>query len=415
MSSSIKKWDPDRGAWIPTAPKSHDGFSWQTPVGDFQTLRRSPFDPYIGKGSIWQRDVSSMPLATNSATQAAWVASHINYGTGYGATAINTSVFGTQPVHPVLIDSRLPNPEYAILPATVGNNSMTGYGVSMLSGKVIWPKWVDRSTMQDGQDSSVCIIDVGTGLIREYYGTHPVAGAENQYTGSANALSLYGPDAFDLGWPTGTYSIGGYSEDAYTTRCHMGMASVVGMHNWLGWIDIAGARRGEIDHAIAWTCANLALPNSVGEAIDPDGLRYSTNAPSWPAKGGDGDTANPSDGVPIHGQWARLPLTLDLSPIGPYPPFVRMVIRAIQKYGMVCTDSNNFVHAFNAEPGFYEKKFVTGVDPWSTGGDLYAKYSALNAQENRNQTDPFSMASFPWALTQWAPRHWGAPGRIAVQ
>lgn len=417
VRSDIRYWDPARKQWANSVTKTWDGSSWRPPFGlDAMTLRYSPFDPYIGRGSIWQRNVSQMPIATNSAGQASWVATHINYGSGWGPTSINSSVGGTHPIHPVFIDSRIDNTPYQILNPTSFSNAVNTdpAGKELMQQPVPLPSWVDATTMQSGQDSALALIDIGTGIIREYYAVHPQSGFTNQYTCSANAYSIFHPDPFVNGWPTGTYRTGTRTTDAYTTQCQVGESSVVGMHNWLGWIDIAGSRRGEIDHAVAWTCANLAVPTSAGEAIDQNGVRYTTVGPSWPAKGGDGDTANPDDSVPIHGQWATLPTTLDLSDQGPYPPFLRMIIKAIQKYGMVCTDSNNFVHAFNAEPGFYEKAFL-GVDPWSTAGDLYQKYAALNAYEGRTGVGPFDMSKFPWDQTMWAPRHWGAPNRINEQ
>ncbi|QMU97851.1 hypothetical protein FVO59_12015 [Microbacterium esteraromaticum] len=400
MVALIRRYQADSGEWVPTVPKRWDGYGWSRPVEDYTTVRRSPFDPYLAAGTVFQRDVSQMPLATKSVAQAQWMRDHINYGSGYGPTALNTSVNGTHPVQVHLVDSRIPGMNRIHM--TCGDIGVTGYGAEVLSGWVPWPKWLDASSLQAGQDSSVVIVDLGSGLVREYYYVEQTAGYTNRFTAWVGGISLYNRDLIDL------------AERNYPLQLQMGRNTVVRMHNWAGWIDIAGARRGVIDHAVAFTCANMALPDSLGEAIDPDGVRYITKGASWPGLSGDGDTANPSDEVPIHGQWARLPTTLDLSPSGPYPPFLRMVIRAIQKYGMVCTDSNNFVHAFNAEPGFYERQFL-GVDPWSSGGDVTAKYRELNIREGRDPADALSVAAFPWGQTQWAPRHWGAPTRIAAQ
>lgn len=397
MVTAIRRYDASRDEWVPAIPKTWDGNGWSRPEDDYTTVRRSPFDPYLPTGSVFTRDVSAMPLATRSADMASWMAANVNYGSGFGPTALNTSVSGTHPVQTVIVDSRMPGIHRVHM--TCGGIGASGYGHEVLSGWVPWPEWLDESCLQGGQDSGVVTIDIGSGLVREYYLVEQSAGYKNRFTASVGGFTLYERDLADL------------VERNYPMRLGEGSQTVVRMHNWAGWIDIAGARKGEIDHAIAFTCANMALPTSLGEAIDPNGLRYVTKGASWPAQSGDGDTSNPSDMVPIHGQWARLPMGLDLSETGPYPPFLRMVIRAIQKYGMVSTDSNNFVHAFNAEPGFYEREFL-GVDPWSSAGDLAAKYRALNIREGRDPDDALSLAAFPWAQTQWAPRHWGAPSRI---
>jgi hypothetical protein len=389
----IRRWDSTSQQWVPVVPKSYDGFGWSTPPEyDYTWARRSAFSPtYLGEGTVWKRDVvgSAMPLATKSADFAAWMDANLHYGSGFGPTSLNTSVAGTHPIQCYVVDSRIPGTNYQyISPSSL----VASYLSTLIYGWVPWPNWA--FIPQGGQDSALAIFDLGTGILREYYLVSRVAGTENRWTCVTGGYSVAPRDLEDWGdWN-------------YPTQLTEGSSAVVGMHNHLGWIDIAGCRRDSIDHAIAFTCANMNVPTSSGEAIRPDGTRYTSVGPSWPAKGGDGDTV--SADAPIHGQWARLPMSLDLSSSGPYPPFVRLVIEAIQQYGMVCTDSNNFVHAFNAEPGF-EEQFWLGVDPWSTNGDLFQKFAALNAAEGRDATAPFSMASFPWALTEWAPRNWGKP------
>jgi hypothetical protein len=328
-----------------------------------------------------------MPLATKSADFAAWMAAHINYGAGFGPTSINTSVAGTHPIQCYMVDSRHPGCNYQY----ISGSFAAGYATRILTGLVPWPKWA--FVPQGGQDSALAIFDVGTGILREYYFVARVAGYDNKWTCTTGGYSVAPKDL--IGW----------AAQNYATQLTEGSSAVVRMHNHLGFIDISGARRGVIDHAIAYTCSNMNVPTSSGEAIHNDGTRYTSVGASWPALSGDGDTV--SADAPIHGQWARLPMSLDLSSTGPYPPFLRMVIQAIQTYGMVATDTNNFVHAFNAEPGFAEQTWF-GVDPWAANaGDLFQKFSELNRREGRSTTDPFSMAAFPWGLTEWAPRNWG--------
>lgn len=382
---------------MPPTTRSFDGREWRSPSRDVTTVHRSPYYPYLGEGTVFQRDVSNMPLATHSEDHAHWVANNINYGPGWGGTSLNLGGSGTWPVQPYIVDTHHPDAYYVYMEC--GGVGASGYGAEILSGWVPWVPWLETKYLQPGQDSSVVIIDKRAGVIREYYWVRQKDGFSNRYTAMVGGYSIYKRGLEDI------------ATENYAAQLQQGSNTVVRMHNWMGWIDIAGARLGKIDHAIAWTCANMALPNSIGEAIDPDGIRYQSQGVSWPAQSGDGDTENPSDLVPTHGQWARLPDNLDLSSRGPYPPFLRMVIRAIQKYGMVATDSNNFVHAFNAEPGFYDRVHF-GVDPWEPGGDIFEKFRELSIKEGRDGNKPLSMVDFPWHLTEWAPRHWGAPGRI---
>ena len=90
LRGSLRYYEPTHQQWVHSLPKTYDGSRWRVPSGlDTMTLRYSPYDPYIGRGSIWQRDVSAMPLATNSAIQANWIATHLNYGSGWGETSLN--------------------------------------------------------------------------------------------------------------------------------------------------------------------------------------------------------------------------------------------------------------------------------------------------------------------------------------
>lgn len=364
---------------------------------DYTWTRHSAFDPYLGAGTVWQRDVigAAMPLATKTADFAAWMAANINYGIGFGATSINTSVSGTHPIQCYVVDSRTPDCNYQYISNPSGNFG-SDYATAIMLGEgrgVPWPKWA--FVPQAGQDSALAIFDVGSGILREYYQVARVSGYDNKWTCLTGGYSVAPRELLD------------WDEQNYATQLTEGSSSVVRMHNHLGWIDISGSRRGVIDHAIAYTVSNMNVPTSTGEAIYLDGTRYTSTGASWPALSGDADTI--SVDAPIHGQWARLPMSLDLSATGPYPPFLRMVIRAIQTYGMVATDTNNFVHAFNCEPGFAEQTWL-GTDPWTANsGDLFQKYSELNRLEGRSTTAPFDMAAFPWGLTEWAPRNWGKP------
>ena len=283
--------------------------------------------------------------------------------------------------------------------ATRTNSSITifdtNYPSLILEGMIPWPAWLTPAyAVQSGQDSSTAIFDVGTGILREYYLVSSTG--TNTWSSSQAGFSIM-PKGLD-GWTALNYPL----------QFMYGFNAAVWMHNHLGFIGISEARNQQINHTVAFTFSNCAPIDSVGEAIHPDGTRYQAAGPCWPALSCDGTAVPTSDEIPMEGQWATLPDTLDLSPTGPYPPFLRMVIKAVQTYGMVGTDKNLFVHAFNTESGVPEKEFF-GVDPWSSKGDVYNKYLKLNNAENRGNISPFDMSLFPWDQTIWAPRNWGSP------
>lgn len=89
----------------------------------------------------------------------------------------------------------------------------------------------------------------------------------------------------------------------------------------------------------------------------------------------------------------------------PFNPLTRLLIRAAQRYGLVGTDTNAFVHAFNAEDGQTEKALY-GVDPWSNEGDIR---QLIAMQEKISPADALDVSDFPWDQTEWAPRDWGRP------
>lgn len=374
---------------MPKVPRSWDGSRWSLPVGDFLSVPATLFQPrYLGADTVFQRSVADMPLAEKSADYAAWLAEHINYGEGFGPTSVNTSAFGTFPIQVHIVDSRRGDTNRAYVTGNFPGGEY-GYAAALLQGEIPWPHY--DVEVQEGQDSGLCIVDIGTGVIREYYLVQRVEGHANRWTALTGGYSLSKPDLVD------------FAARNYSTQFIEGGNSVVHMHNWLGFVGISEALQGTVDHALAFTFSNCAIPTTPAETIRADGTRYTAVGPSWPAKGGDGDT--PGDVAPIHGQWGRLPISLDPSP---YKPFTRLLIKAAQTYGIVGTDTNNFVHAFNVEHGGPWKSMF-GSDPWHAGGVVRTKYEELCLLEGRPAKDAISASDFPWHLTEWAPRSWGKP------
>ncbi len=400
-------WSPATESWEPKVPKSWDGYDWSRPAGNYTRANRTVFYPdYLGEGTVWQRDVSEMPLAAKSADYALWLSTHINYASGFGPTAINSSVHGTHSVQAHVVDSRIGHNK-----AYVTGNFVAGYPQTIMSGWVPWPDYPIK--LQGGQDSGVAIWDLGTGIVREYYWVAKTAGYEDRFTASSGGYSIYEPGFKNLpaSWQRDRNGVLDTTA-GYGTRLGDGLQTVSGMHNHLGFVDVAGCLTegedspGTLNHAVGFTFANGAYPATPAEGYDETGALTTVTGPSWPSKGGDGDT--PGDVSPVHGQWGRLPMTLD-KPLEEYRPLTQTLIKACQTYGIVGTDTNNFVHAFNAEHADYWKQQLGGVDPWDVGGVVNQKYERLSLLQGNAAGQALDVSDFPWHLTEWAPRNWGKP------
>lgn len=381
---TLRVWQSTPGRWLSTEPCIFRNGEWVTVDADKfpGVVMQSMYAPnYIGKGTIWQRDVSNMPLAANSAVMAKWM--HDNTPTPWGAgawgakTGINTSAYGTVPIATYLVDSSHPRCEYQYI------DSCRGHGVTQdeinnyLVGKIPWPHFAKPAPMGD---RGMAIYDVATGIMREYFYVKPVDGSPRHWIAATGGFSVAKPGLVDLA----TTNYGG--------QCQGGGSAVVCMHNSLGFIGIAEIRRGYIDHALAFTTANFAkgLP------------------PSWPAQMSDGKA--PEDQAPFsprHGQWARLSADVDpdYNPATsqPYNPLTRLIIRAAKKYGLVATDTNAWCHAFNAECG-YQEEAMFGADPWKSGEMV----SILSPDKNYRHR-ALDVSDFPWDKTEWAEVDWGRP------
>lgn len=381
------------GRWAPVVPLVHDGNRWTAGPRDrgdgAGVVQASAFAPYLAAGTVFTRSVSDMPLATRSEDHAAWMAASSPYqpGGAWGArTSLNTTTYNI-PVY--LVDSRIPGTHHVDMTCPGG---VSGPGAAYVNGRIPWPAW---ATPAPSGDRSIAIYDLGTGIMREYFSCTQ-AGVDT-WKAVVGGYYLANPDLADL------------AATNYAMQLAEGSSSVVAMLNPLSQIGVSEARAGRIRHALSVTMANAALPESVGEAIRADGTRYEAQGASWPAKSGDGDTpVSSTPGTPtppIHGQWFRLPRDLEL---GAYRPFTRVLIEAVQTYGGYGADSNNWCHAFNAEPGTIEKH-AFGKDPWSPAGDVTSRYARACVREGRPAGQALDVSDFPWELTQWAPRNWGAP------
>lgn len=378
-----RMWQATPGRWLAVEPCVHRQGQWVTMDADRHpgAVFESMFEPdYLGKGTIWQRDVSAMPLAANSAQMAQWMwdKTPTPWGSGaFGAkTSLNTSSFGTQPIAAYLVDSSHPRCRYQVMEASAGVGVTQDEVRAFLTGPIPWPSFALPA--QNG-DRALALYDIATGIMREYFMVQPVSGKPGHWRSSAGGYSVTTPGLRQL------------ATTNYATQLQKGSSAVACMHNPLGFIGIAEVRRGHIDHALAFTTANFA-------AAMP---------PSWPAKLSDGKAPRDQQPFsPTHGQWARLSASVDPS-YNPrtglsYNPLTQLLIRAAKTYGLVATDTNAWCHAFNAESGIQEKALF-GRDPWQPGGEL----ARLLRPDDPGRA--FDVSDFPWDQTEWAPVDWGRP------
>jgi hypothetical protein len=360
----------------------------------------SMFDPYMGEGTIWQRDVSSMPLHAQSATMAAWMWSETPTrfascaGAASGAfgskTGFNTSSFGTHPIPACIVDSTEPGCRFQYMDSVAGPNMTTAEVDALLKGPLPWPTGFAPAHMGD---RGLALYDLGTGILREYFGVLPVTDKPGHWTAATGGFSLAKPWLED------------FVETNYATQLQAGSSAVVLMHNSLGFVGIDEVRRGHIGHALAFTMANATCGKPASwPGVWSDGKFPNASWSGWAENGG-ANGPYPGDS-PRHGQWGRLPASVDpdFNPSTglPYNPLTRLLIEAAKTYGLCGTDTNAFVHAFNGESGNREKALY-GVDPWAASGEL---------AQILNPSDPstaFVVSDFPWNLTQWAPFDWGRP------
>lgn len=410
--------------------KKHNGTEWVPDYGHpHPAIVADAFHPTRGihQNTIWQRDVTKMPLHPNSQKMAQWMWDNTPdpYGTGWmrgqkgggwgSKTSLNTPVGNTSAIAAYVVDSTHPDTEWAWMECrTDGMSTISSdrtpletpgqlrghYNVQkILSGRIPLPLGA-QSAATKGGDYGMAVYDIGTGIWREYFNAHgPLKdkkgpNGEPYYTATVGGFSVNDPGR-DI------------SRTNYATQTQTGQSAVVCMHNSLGFIHADEIRAGEIHHALAFTFGAVAAERADRDANGNVTKLYST--PSWPAAGSDAK-APPEHwpNSPKHGQWGRVSADVDpkFNPRTgqPYNPLTQLLIRAAQKYGLVGTDTNAWVHAFNAHTSVPEMLYMgTDKDPWQHEGEL-AKllwpekaYAALD------------ISDFPWDLTEWAPVDWGRP------
>lgn len=385
-----KLWSPTREAW-----EEARGF----PKGGMVNWG-SPMNPYLGEGTIWQRSVASMPLHANSAALANWMWTQTPTrfktvtGTPSGAfgskTSFNTSASGTAPIVTCVVDSTDPYCEYQYIDSVTLPEGTTAERDAFIQGRIPWPMGFLPPT---GGDKAMAIFDLGTGITREYFGLSPVANKPGHWTATTGGFSVANPHYRD------------FDLTNYATQLQKGSSAVALMHNSLGFVGIDEVRNKRINHALAVTLANATggIPAS-WPAVWSDGKFPPAEWSGWAEQGG--ANGNWPGESPRHGQWGRLPMSVDTEynpRTGfPYNPLTKLLIKAAQEYGFVGTDTNAWCHSFNAESGARDK-MLTGVDPWATNGELATHLHPASP------STAFDVSDFPWDLTEWAPIDWGRP------
>lgn len=408
FNTVVKKWEYAQSF-------QHDGQAWVEVMRgdqDEAAVLTSAFDHdgrgYMGAGTVLQRDLSNMPIHPLSDQMARWMWDYTPFSAagGWGSkTSLNTSSFGTQPVHMYVIDSTHPECEFDTFGAK--SNSIQTPALeneTYMRGQI--PKYEWMVPAQNG-DRGMAIYDTGTGIMREWFMCTP---QPDGTWGGGGGYSIGNPGLKDL------------AVTNYALQQRRGIATVSGMHNSLGFIGIAEALSKEIRHALCFTVGAAATRTNV----TTDG--YAFGGVSWPSRAADGkaevyapgggryDPNNPNhlhNGVPptpTHGQWGRL--KADVDPMHnprtgkAYKPFTRVLIEAAKKYGLVMTDTNLWCNAFNAEQG-RTWAHTYGSDPWASG--VISKVYADPADPSGHGNAGTSCDDFPWDRTEWSLIDWGRP------
>lgn len=301
----------------------------------------------LSPDSFYYQDISTAPLASNSARVAAQLATQVadryNGTAAFNAYHFNSSFYA--------VPQNTPR-----VNVTYWNCQQKSYLPSGLYDGPAHFKQVPipaHAVAAAGTDGELTIYDKATDQIWEFwkFRRNPETNAPEACWGGRIDKVSTNPGIFDH--PYGVTAAG------------LLMAG--------GMISIDEVKRGDINHAMYLTVV--------------EARRWDTF--SWPANRSDGQVDDPD--VVMEGQRLRLDPTLDLSRYD-LTPVGRMVAKAAQKYGFVVSDRAGAV-AVVTESGTPTKQ-VTGTDPWPQllGGPSYSV-----------------MKNFPWDKLQVLPKDYGKP------
>jgi len=254
----------------------------------------------------------------------------------------------------------------------------------------LWPNFADSvpwpadARPSEGTDRAINIYNPQTGELWEFWKVRPKPG----YPGST--------DYYNAPYITATggemqASYGGYISDASQSRGHF--STVNGVYygvaatsiSYMGCaVTVADVLSGEINHTLAvQTIYNAS-----------SGSYY------WPALRSDGN----GGGVTFQGQRFRFPPSIDFSGYTSLSPLARMVAKAIQKYGLIITDTAGTVSLVGESGAIGIQSNGTYKDPW---GELLSNYgSGLRAYN--------VLQGIPWHLLEAMPANWGQGGEATI-
>jgi hypothetical protein len=338
------------------------------------TQNWDPLDPdhYLAGGTMATRGISEdAPIASNSSDIALFVsdelprmylparwADTIRLGASVGmGTLSNDSI----PIY--VVDSSNPYQQLQTFSSTFPRVTSFPKLVQMTTGQIPLPTWAEPSI---GGDHALAIYDLGTGIWRSYYGMIPHSGGGWDFSSSGH---WYGDK--------GSNKAGYWN---YWLGLIQGSSSVVGISNELMQIGPEEVRRDQINHMISMTF--------------PD---FKANTMSFPAKQTDGSLdSNGYPNAPEAGQVFTLPKSFDVDSYAAthgLGPTMTAILHAIQDYGGLVTDKNNWVMSLNFENplGFGVRADDPGNNLWATDPALDSKMTELNRDLNK----------FPWSETEW--------------
>lgn len=342
---------------------------------------RALFEPgaYLAEGTVFTRDVSSMPVAPNSAQLAAALAAmHLEQDPrGPGRPGLTLRTEGDN--IPIYVgDSKAPGESvqefYSVdekFNESVGTSAKKVLGSATITAVVPAPP---ASAMPEQAFSArpLAFLDRGTGTWRCYWSVS-----------MARAGARAGTYSFERGgWLELGRDLRGLRSGHYDMRLEGMSSRPSGLASGLAQIGIAEALAGKIGHALA-----LTVP-------------FARRGHSWPAKGGNGDRDDAS--LPMVGQWCALPADVDLTGLR---PFTQVVARAVQRYGAYIDGASPAPGSAGASDGAgaatpagvivdaeYDLEASAEESPWET--EILAEYGTLD------------LSDFPLEELRFAPVDW---------
>ena len=263
--------------------------------------------------SVWRQDISTAPVADDSAGMVAGLASQVadHYG---GVAAFNVNAY-TASYYEVGADT----PRIDVAWDNCQNKKYTPKGLVGDGGQLSRVPVPADAVPARGRDAQLTIYSPSSDQLWELWRAKEVDGGwQACWGGRIDGVSR-----------SPGYFTGGFGASASGLAISGGMV----------WVD--DARAGRIDHALSLAILNVRKWKTV----------------SWPAQRSDGGDESPA-AIPA-GTRLRLDPNLDLDGLG-LTPTALMIARAAQRYGFIVTDRSGAV-AVTAQSGGTQ----TSQDPWA--------------------------------------------------